>query len=142
MKISEEILDNISSLSKILAKQPNTMPENLTAGSTMNYTSGTTGRPKGVKRALAGIDPNVMGELNAMFMMMFGIQAHENNVHFTGSPLYHTAVLIWATNSLHLGHSVVMMEKWDAEGMLYLICLLYTSPSPRDATLSRMPSSA
>ena len=26
--------------------------------------------------------------------------------------------------------------------MLYLDCLLYTSPSPRDATLSRMPSSA
>ena len=25
---------------------------------------------------------------------------------------------------------------------LYSICLLYTSPSPRDATLSRMPSSA
>ena len=25
---------------------------------------------------------------------------------------------------------------------LYLTCLLYTSPSPRDATLSRMPSSA
>ena len=24
----------------------------------------------------------------------------------------------------------------------FLICLLYTSPSPRDATLSRMPSSA
>ena len=24
----------------------------------------------------------------------------------------------------------------------YYICLLYTSPSPRDATLSRMPSSA
>ena len=26
--------------------------------------------------------------------------------------------------------------------ILYLTCLLYTSPSPRDATLSRMPSSA
>lgn len=114
-------LEGFSSLSEFLAAQPNTMPDNMTAGSTMNYTSGTTGRPKGVKRALAGIDPNMMGELNAMFMMMFGIQAHENNVHFTGSPLYHTAVLIWATNSLHLGHSVVMMEKWDAEGMLYLI---------------------
>ena len=25
---------------------------------------------------------------------------------------------------------------------LYALCLLYTSPSPRDATLSRMPSSA
>ena len=28
------------------------------------------------------------------------------------------------------------------EGDIYYICLLYTSPSPRDATLSRMPSSA
>ena len=27
-------------------------------------------------------------------------------------------------------------------GMSYMYCLLYTSPSPRDATLSRMPSSA
>ena len=25
---------------------------------------------------------------------------------------------------------------------IYNVCLLYTSPSPRDATLSRMPSSA
>ena len=31
---------------------------------------------------------------------------------------------------------------WTQEGWLYLACLLYTSPSPRDATLSRMPSSA
>ena len=28
------------------------------------------------------------------------------------------------------------------EGAVAIICLLYTSPSPRDATLSRMPSSA
>ena len=27
-------------------------------------------------------------------------------------------------------------------GLLYMICLLYTSPSPRDGLLSRMPSSA
>ena len=32
-------------------------------------------------------------------------------------------------------------EKGNAEAQYYL-CLLYTSPSPRDATLSRMPSSA
>ena len=34
---------------------------------------------------------------------------------------------------------------WDVLGfelILYRACLLYTSPSPRDATLSRMPSSA
>ena len=29
-----------------------------------------------------------------------------------------------------------------AQMMIYRICLLYTSPSPRDGLLSRMPSSA
>jgi len=33
--------------------------------------------------------------------MLFGVQAEDGNVHITGSPLYHTAVLLWATNSLH-----------------------------------------
>ena len=114
-------LEGFNSLENFLAKQSTDMPDNMTAGAVMNYTSGTTGRPKGVKRALSGIDPNVMGELHSGFMMMFGIQPHNDNVHFTGSPLYHTAVMIWASNSLHMGHSVVLMEKWDAEGMLYLI---------------------
>ena len=36
---------------------------------------------------------------------------------------------------------IVVMESVRADGRSY-ICLLYTSPSPRDATLSRMPSSA
>ena len=36
----------------------------------------------------------------------------------------------------------VIATKWDAAFTLYDGCLLYTSPSPRDATLSRMPSSA
>ena len=35
-----------------------------------------------------------------------------------------------------------MLAIYQARYMKYLICLLYTSPSPRDATLSRMPSSA
>ena len=35
-----------------------------------------------------------------------------------------------------------MEERWEVAKLLYEGCLLYTSPSPRDATLSRMPSSA
>ena len=38
-----------------------------------------------------------------------------------GSPLYHTAVLMWTANALHLGHKVVLMDKWAPEGMLELI---------------------
>jgi long-chain acyl-CoA synthetase len=36
----------------------------------------------------------------------------------TGKPLYHTAVLNFATNHLHLGHTVVLMDKWTPEGTL------------------------
>ena len=35
-----------------------------------------------------------------------------------------------------------LMRTWREKISKYLNCLLYTSPSPRDATLSRMPSSA
>ena len=38
--------------------------------------------------------------------------------------------------------SNILMNVLDASRTFIKICLLYTSPSPRDATLSRMPSSA
>ena len=41
-----------------------------------------------------------------------------------------------------LKDSVATMFDWDRELLDGKTCLLYTSPSPRDATLSRMPSSA
>src|SRR3954453_3367628 len=101
--------------------QPDTRPDDRTSGAPMHYTSGTTGRPKGVKRALADFDPDEIGALYSMFLMMFGVQPEDGNVHITGSPLYHTAVLLWTTNSLHLGHKVVLMDKWSPEEMLRLI---------------------
>jgi long-chain acyl-CoA synthetase len=101
--------------------RPTDRPDNRTAGAPMHYTSGTTGKPKGVKRKLADLDPDEGGALYSMFLMLFGVQPEDGNVHITGSPLYHTAVLLWTTNSLHLGHKVVLMDKWSPEGMLELI---------------------
>jgi long-chain acyl-CoA synthetase len=63
----------------------------------------------------------VLGELYAGFQGMFGVQPLDGNVHITGSPLYHTAVLMWTANSMHMGHTVVLMEKWTPEEMLRLI---------------------
>lgn len=98
--------------------QPDTAPADRVAGQPMHYTSGTTGRPKGVKRGLNDIDPDDMGALFAMFLMLFGIEAGGGNVHLTCSPLYHTAVLMWTSCSLHLGHQIVLMDKWTPAGML------------------------
>ncbi|MGI8663612.1 MAG: acyl-CoA synthetase [Acidimicrobiales bacterium] len=106
---------------ELVEGQPTSRPEARTAGGPMHYTSGTTGKPKGVKRALSGMDPDEMGGLYALFLTLFGVQPEDGNVHITGSPLYHTAVLLWTTNSLHLGHKVVLMDKWSPEAMLELI---------------------
>ncbi len=47
------------------------------------------------------------------------------------------ALGVLAENPPHIVDDLIAVQGWDPE-----ICLLYTSPSPRDATLSRMPSSA
>ncbi len=103
------------------AGQPDTLPENRAAGQVMNYTSGTTGRPKGVRRALAPLDPDTVAALMTGFLAMFDLEHEDDNVHLCGSPLYHTAVLFFATASLHSGHAVVLMDKWGPEDMLRLI---------------------
>ncbi|HVN85723.1 MAG TPA: acyl-CoA synthetase [Candidatus Binatia bacterium] len=104
--------------SDLKAAQPTTLPEDRCAGQVMNYTSGTTGRPKGVRRALAPYDPDMVASMFAMFLGMFGIQPHNDNVHLVGSPLYHTAVLMFAGSSLHIGHAVVLMDKWTPQACL------------------------
>ncbi|MGB1506595.1 MAG: AMP-binding protein, partial [Acidimicrobiales bacterium] len=97
--------------------QPSTRPENLgPTGSFMFYTSGTTGRPKGVRRPLNPGHPDE--QAGGGLLYLFGTKPHDGNVQMTQAPLYHTAVNNWTTMSLHLGHTVVLMDKWTAEGAL------------------------
>jgi len=110
-----------ASLDDLKAGQPVSMPDDRSAGQVMNYTSGTTGKPKGVRRPLADISPDLVATMMSAFLGMFGIQPEDDNVHICGSPLYHTAVLMFSSNSLHCGHGVVLMEKWLPEEMLRLI---------------------
>ncbi|WP_372809838.1 acyl-CoA synthetase [Litorivivens sp.] len=114
-------IDGFRSFADLIDGQPTTLPEDRSAGQVMNYTSGTTGKPKGVKRPLPDMSPEDLYGLMAMFLMLFGIQPEDGNVHFCGSPLYHTAVLQFSGNSLHMGHTVVLVDKWDPEENLALI---------------------
>jgi long-chain acyl-CoA synthetase len=96
-------------------------PADRQAGMVMNYTSGTTGRPKGVRRNLSGVDPETGGGGFGGMLFMFGLQPFDDNVHIVGSPLYHTAVLVFAGAAIHIGHTVVVMDKWSPQQMLHLI---------------------
>ena len=98
-----------------------TTPERRITGMAMHYTSGTTGRPKGVKRTLHEIDPDDMGALLTGFQAMFGVQPGGDGCYISGSPLYHTAPLMWCGSALHMGHKVVLMDHWDPVRMMELI---------------------
>jgi long-chain acyl-CoA synthetase len=100
--------------------QPAGAPADRTAGTTMHYTSGTTGRPKGVRRALSGLDPDQAADLGALLPMLFGVTEGQPNAHLLTSPVYHTAVTVFAVGSLHLGHTIVVMDSWDSEQALAL----------------------
>ena len=92
-----------------------------TAGSPMLYTSGTTGKPKGVRRPLTGADPDDVPVAATGFFGIFGLGPHDGHVHLCGSPLYHTAVLNFVSISIQLGHTAVLMDRWRPEEMLRLI---------------------
>jgi long-chain acyl-CoA synthetase len=55
------------------------------------------------------------------FFGLFGLGPFDDHVHLCCSPLYHTAVLNFATISIQLGHTAVLMDRFDPEVMLALI---------------------
>jgi long-chain acyl-CoA synthetase len=80
----------------------------------MLYTSGTTGRPKGVHRPSA---PSVTQVLN-----LFGYSESGTDAHLCTGPLYHAAPLAFSLAlPLAFGVGVVVMEQWEAEEALRLI---------------------
>jgi long-chain acyl-CoA synthetase len=96
-------------------------PGERTTGAPMLYTSGTSGRPKGVRRALTGEDPDAVPPFTTWFFGIFGLKPFDGHVHLCCSPLYHTAVLNFATISVQLGHPVVLMDRFDPETLLALV---------------------
>jgi len=120
-RISYGTVPGFTSVACVREGQSAGMPDGRTAGTTMHYTSGTTGRPKGVRRQLSGLDPDEAGELSSLLPQLFGITPGPPNVHLVTSPHYHTAVSVFGGASLMMGHRLVYMDGWDAERALALV---------------------
>ena len=113
-------IDGFKRYAELKDGRPTTPPEPRALGAVMNYTSGTTGRPKGVRRALSDspIEENDLGAPLAGYNVA---PDEPDNVHLLACPWYHTAPLIMAGPSVHLGHPLVIMDRFQAERALELI---------------------
>jgi acyl-CoA synthetase (AMP-forming)/AMP-acid ligase II len=84
-------------------------------GNAMLYSSGTTGRPKAVKRTQSGAPLGTAGT-GVRLASLFGID--EGAVYLSPAPLYHAAPYTYVTATTALGGTAVMMEHFDAEAFL------------------------
>ena len=110
------------------------------------YSSGTTGRSKGVMLSHGNLTANIA-------QMEHVLVFEQGDVALAVLPFFHIyGMQVLMNGLLANGVTIVTMPRFDLEQALSIVqdrkvtwmfaCLLYTSPSPRDATLSRMPSSA
>jgi long-chain acyl-CoA synthetase len=90
------------------------------AGGAMLYSSGTTGRPKGVKRAVTGETPiDAPNGLAMLGQALYGWTP--DSIYLSPAPLYHAASLGWSMAVQGMGGTVILMERFDPEEALKLI---------------------
>ncbi|MEU9356645.1 acyl-CoA synthetase [Streptomyces sp. NPDC048301] len=86
-------------------------------GADMLYSSGTTGRPKGIRPSLPEYQlGDEMDQLTLLVQALYGVD--EKTVYLSPAPLYHAAPLRYGASVHALGGTVVVMERFDAETAL------------------------
>lgn len=98
---------------------PATPLEDQPAGEMMLYSSGTTGRPKGIKRALRDATIEDGSATAGLVSDVFGM--NRDTVYLSPAPLYHSAPIGFSLGVQSMGGTVVAMEKFDPVEALHLI---------------------
>ena len=102
-----------------VAAQPATALDDRLAGTDMLYSSGTTGKPKGVATALASVPLETATGVTVLAMGLLGFNEHIR--YLSPAPMYHAAPLRFSMSAHQAGGTVVAMERFDPEQALALI---------------------
>ncbi|BBX32690.1 long-chain-fatty-acid--CoA ligase [Mycolicibacterium mageritense DSM 44476 = CIP 104973] len=116
--IADGELDGWLRYPEVVAEQPDTPIDDEIEGDLLQYSSGTTGRPKGIKRELPHVPP---AEHPGLMAALVGFWMQPDSVYLSPAPLYHTAPSVWSMQTQAAGITTVVLEKFDAEGCLEAI---------------------
>jgi long-chain acyl-CoA synthetase len=108
-------LDGWATYPDAVADLPTTPIEDERDGDLLQYSSGTTGRPKGIKRDLPHLAPS---EVPGMMAGLVSFWMNPETIYLSPAPLYHTAPSVWSMQAQAGGITTVVLEKFDAEGAL------------------------
>ncbi len=102
-----------------LAKFPETPVEEEFLGTSMLYSSGTTGLPKGILRPLEPMPPSEQLPLFSYLINLW--QYREDMVYLSPAPLYHSAPQAAVGLTIRMGGTAIIMERFDPERYLDLV---------------------
>ncbi len=109
----------VKGFEQTVAKYPDTPIADEALGTPMLYSSGTTGRPKGILRPLPENPPVQQIEMYAFLRGLW--QYREDMVYLSPAPLYHSAPQAANSLAIRAGGTAIVMEKFDPEQYLALV---------------------
>ena len=112
-------IDGWAAYEAAVAAQPTVRIADELAGGDMLYSSGTTGRPKGVFVPPQSTEIDAPSPMTDILTQLYKVDAR--TVYLSPAPLYHAAPLRYTMAVQRLGGTVVMMEHFDAEEYLRLV---------------------
>jgi long-chain acyl-CoA synthetase len=111
--------DRIVGLRDATSGLPRTPIEDESIGTAMLYSSGTTGRPKGILRPLPEQPPTQQLPIFDFLQKLW--QYREGMIYLSPAPLYHSAPQAAVNLAIRAGGTVIIMENFDPERYLELV---------------------